>query len=213
MRSPMTSPSLRAGARRAASGRAGRLALAVLAGVALVALGFACSSDSDRRGGPVTRITEPEDAIDEALMVALSQAKNFHHKARVYMSDGQLPLATAAVRQILAVRFPPAAPEAEDVVLDARAMLAKLLVAQGQVEAAMSVVDEGLAVASRDSFFVANLYTVKGEVLQAQAELLVSTGQPADGDRAREVRKQAIIAFDKSIAINEALQKRILEEK
>ena len=191
-----------------------RLALAVLLGGALVALGFACSNEpgSDGGKGAVTRITAPEDAIDESLMIALSQAKNFHHKARVYMSDGQLPLATDAVRTILAIEFPAGAPEAEDVRLDARAMLAKLLVAQGQVDAAMSVVDEGLASATRESFFVANLYTVKGEVLQAQAELLVATGQPGDAERAREVRKQAIVAFDKSIAINEALQKRILGE-
>lgn len=189
-----------------------RGALALLA-AGLVALGVvACGDDGDRTNRTVTRITQPEDAIDETLMLALSQAKNFHHKARVYMSDGQLPLATTAVRQILAVPFPAGAPEAEDVRLDARALLAKLLVAQGQVDAAMSIVDEGLAAATRESFFVANLYTVKGEVLQAQAELLVSTGQPADGARAREVRKQAIVAFDKSIAINEALQKRILGE-
>jgi ATP/maltotriose-dependent transcriptional regulator MalT len=189
------------------------LALAALCGAALALAGVAaCSSESGGERGSVTRVAQPEDVIDEGLMLALSQAKNFHHKARVYMSDGQLALATTAVRQILAVKFPDGAPEAEDVRLDARAMLAKLLVAQGQVDAAMSVVDEGLAAASRESFFVANLYTVKGEVLQAQAELLTSTGQPADGDRAREVRRQAIIAFDKSIAINEALQKRILGE-
>lgn len=189
------------------------LALAVLAGAVLALLGVAaCDNGGDRRSS-VTRITQPEDVIDEGLMLALSQAKNFHHKARVYMSDGQLAPATTAVRQILAIQFPDGAPEAEDVRLDARAMLAKLLVAQGQVDAAMSVVDEGLALATRESFFVANLYTVKAEVLQAQAELLVSTGQPADGDRAREIRLQAITALDKSIKINEVLQKRILEEK
>jgi hypothetical protein len=189
------------------------LTLAALAGAVLALIGVAaCNGDGDRRGS-VTRITQPEDVIDEGLMLALSQAKNFHHKARVYMSDGQLAPATTAVRQILAIQFPDGAPEAEDVRLDARAMLAKLLVAQGQVDAAMSVVDEGLALATRESFFVANLYTVKAEVLQAQAELLVSTGQPADGDRAREIRLQAITALDKSIKINEALQQRILEEK
>jgi len=187
--------------------------LGMCAAMALTVGLFACGNDSGRDGRTVTRLTQPEDAIDESLMLALSQAKNFHHKARVYMSDGQLPLATAAVRQILAIEFPDGAAEAEDVRTDARALLAKLLVAQGQVDAAMSVVDEGLAAATRESFFVANLYTVKGEVLQAQAELLVSTGQPADGDRAREIRKQAIVAFDKSIAINTALQQHILEEK
>jgi hypothetical protein len=193
--------------------RSAPFALAALAGAVVALAGMvACESDSNRQGGSVTRVAQPEDVIDEGLMLALSQAKNFHHKARVYMSDGQLPLATTAVRQILAIEFPGGAPEADDVRLDARAMLAKLLVAQGQVDAAMSVVDEGLTAASRDSFFVANLYTVKGEVLQARAELLTSTGEPADGERAREVRRQAIIAFDKSIAINEALQKRILGE-
>ena len=40
------------------------------------------------------------DVIDEELMVALGQAKNFHRKAKVYMSDGNLPAATASVRQI-----------------------------------------------------------------------------------------------------------------
>jgi hypothetical protein len=201
---------------RLSSGPVRNLLVGLLTGIALTlgAVGLvACNNnESESRGGSVTRVAQPEDVIDEGLMLALSQAKNFHHKARVYMSDGQLALATTAVRQILAIEFPAGAPEAEDVRLDARAMLAKLLVAQGQVDAAMSVVDEGLAAATRESFFVANLYTVKGEVLQAQAELLVSTGMPADGDRAREIRKQAIVAFDKSIAINETLQKRILGE-
>lgn len=192
-----------------------RLLLGIVAGMALAfgAVGLvACTHESDRQGGSVTRVAEPQDVIDEGLMLALSQAKNFHHKARIYMSDGQYALATTAVRQILAIQFPAGAPEAEDVRLDARAMLAKLLVAQGQVDAAMSIVDEGLASATRESFFVANLYTVKGEVLRAQADALVATGQPGDAERAKEIRRQAIIALDKSIAINDALQKRILGE-
>lgn len=205
-------PSPRRRRRRAILRTAALAALAALI-MAAGAAGLACSSDGDRRGGSVTRITEPEDVIDEGLMIALSQAKNFHHKARVYMSDGQLALATTAVRQILAIEFPAGAAEAEDVRLDARAMLAKLLVAQGQLDAAMTVVDEGLTGAGRESFFLANLYTVKGEVLQAQAEVLAATGQPVDGERAREVRRQAILAFDRSIAINEALQRRLLEER
>ena len=60
-------------------------------------------------------------------MIALSKAKNFHHKAKVYMSDGNIAEAIASVREILSLQFPAGAPEAEDVRNDARALLAKLL--------------------------------------------------------------------------------------
>ena len=101
--------------------------------------------------------------------MALAQAKNFHHKAKVYMTDGNLAEATAAVRQILSLKFPPNTPEADDVRNDARAMLAKLLISQNQLEEAMRTVNEGIAQSPRESFFVANLYTVQGEVHEARA--------------------------------------------
>ncbi|HUJ58560.1 MAG TPA: hypothetical protein VLX92_08710, partial [Kofleriaceae bacterium] len=91
---------------------------------ALLAAGCsACSSSSDHEPPPGTRLTEPSDAIDQDLMIALSQAKNFHHKAKVYMSDGNVPAAIASVREILSLKFPPGAPEADDVRADARALL------------------------------------------------------------------------------------------
>ena len=61
---------------------------------------------SPAQGSSVTQVTEPSDAIDQKLMVALSQAKNFHHKAKVYMSDGNTAAAIASVREILSLRFP-----------------------------------------------------------------------------------------------------------
>lgn len=174
----------------------------------------ACGSSGEERAPAesVTKVAQAEDAITQDLMIALAQAKNFHHKARVYMSDGKPDLAIAAVRSILAVPFPPGAPEAEDVLADARALLAKLLVAKGELDAAMSEIDAGLARATRESFFVANLYTVKGEVLEAQAVRLDET-VPADATRSRELRRQAIVAFDKSISINAALQQRLMEDR
>jgi tetratricopeptide (TPR) repeat protein len=187
-------------------------ALAMAASFTAGALSCTSSNRDDDRtgvGGGTTRLTEPEDAVSEDLMVALAQAKNFHHKAKVYMSDGNLTEAIASVRQILAIQFPPTAPEAEDVRLDARALLAKLLVGQGKVDEAMRVVDEGIASASRDSFFLANLYTVRGEVLEAQAAL--ADDGTADGrTRAADERRAAIAAYDKSIQINEQLQKRVV---
>ena len=177
----------------------------------------ACSAERDA-GSPArsaTRLPDPADAdaelIGQDLLVALAQAKNFHHKAKVYMTDGNLPAATASVRQILSLAFPRGAPEADDVRNDARALLAKLLISQSQLDEAARTVAEGLAQSQRESFFVANLYTVQGEIHEARAAALDASdaGKPA----ARDERHAAIEAYDHSIQINERLQKKLMEER
>jgi tetratricopeptide repeat protein len=199
----------------------------VIAGWAL-ALGAlalaACSTERDA-GSPArtgeaprsaTRLTDPADAeaselIGQDLLVALAQAKNFHHKAKVYMTDGNLAAATASVRQILSLAFPRGAPEADDVRNDARALLAKLLISQGQLDEAARTVAEGLAQSQRESFFVANLYTVQGEIHEARAAAL-DAGDPGKA-AARDERHAAIESYDHSIQINERLQKKLMEER
>lgn len=185
---------------------------ATLLVIAIALAGGACNETSTAPSGgspgSVTRVAEPGDVIDQELMVALAQAKNFHHKAKVYMTDGNLAEATAAVRQILSLRFPANAPEADDVRLDARALLAKLLVSQGHLDEAMRTVEEGLASSQRESFFVANLHTVQGEIHEARAAVLDGEGQKT---QATEARRAAIAAYDRSIQINEALQKKLME--
>ncbi|MBA3502011.1 MAG: hypothetical protein M4D80_02385 [Myxococcota bacterium] len=180
-------------------------AFAVLLTIANVIV-FVTTRDSGSTQSGVTRVAEPDEVIGQELMMALAQAKNFHHKAKVYMTDGKLPEATAAVRQILSLRFPPNTPEADDVRNDARAMLAKLLVAQNQLEEAMRTVNEGIAQSPRESFFVANLHTVQGEVHEARALAYDTSGEKA---KAVEERHAAIGAYDKSIKINEAIQKKL----
>jgi tetratricopeptide (TPR) repeat protein len=181
-----------------------------------IALGActACTSRSkdDGTGGSVTQVTDPADAIDQKLMVALSQAKNFHHKAKVYMSDGNTAAAIASVREILSLRFPDNAPEADDVRNDARALLARLLMGQGQLDEAMNVVKEGLS-SNRESFFVANLYTVKGEIHQARAEQLDAATDDASKAKAKEERHAAIEAFDTSNRIDKKLQDQLMESR
>jgi tetratricopeptide (TPR) repeat protein len=185
------------------------LALAVV-----MALGacVACSSERDASPPPATRVADPTDVIDQDLMIALGQAKNFHHKAKLYMTDGNLTAATASVRQILSLHFPMGAPEADDVRNDARALLAKLLVSQGQLDEAMRTIDEGLAQSQRESFFVANLYTVQGEIHEARAAGFDAAGEPGKASAAEE-RRAAIRSYDRSIQINERLQKKLLEER
>jgi hypothetical protein len=187
-----------------------------MAVVALAAFGgvLACSTESEPppSGRSITRVAEPEDVIDEELMIALAQAKNFHAKAKVYLSDGNLAEAANQMRAILAIPFPPDAPEGDDVRLDARAMLAKVLVADAKVDEAMTVVDQGIGGARRNSFFLANLYTVKGEVHRARATALAA-GAGADPARVVEEKKAAITAFDRSIEIENALREQLRAER
>jgi hypothetical protein len=171
---------------------------------------FSCTGDKDPK--PTTRTADPTEVIGEDLMISLSKAKNFHHKARVYMSDGKIAEAIASVREILSLQFPAGAPEAEDVRNDARALLAKLLVGQGNVEEAMTVVTEGIAQSQRESFFVANLYTVKGEIHEARAAAL-DASDPANKPKIVEEKRAAIAAYDKSNQINTVLQQQLMEER
>ncbi len=179
--------------------------------VLLVVLGLTgCSSSSEHseEHQPVTVLPQAREVVGEELMLCLAQAKNFHHKADVYLGDANLRAAIEAVEKILAVPCPPL-PEAADAALDARARLAKLLVLDGRLDAAMEVVDAGLAEAVRESFFLANLHTVRGEIWEARAALLDERDASPEASAAR---RAAIEAYDRSIAINEALQRRILEE-
>jgi tetratricopeptide (TPR) repeat protein len=190
------------------------LALALALGMALAGLG-ACGPDRD--AGPersVTALPEPDqgEPLSEELMLALSLAKNYHHKADVLAQEGRADESAEALRQILTIRFPDGAPEAEDVRLDARARLAKLLARQGLIDEAVRVVEDGLAGAPRRSFFLANLYTVKGEVHEAQAAALDQQGTAEAATAASEARRAAIAAFDESIRINRALQEALLQE-
>jgi tetratricopeptide (TPR) repeat protein len=176
--------------------------------IALVVLA-ACSSETPQgTQGPVTQTAEPTDVIDQELMIFLGQAKNFHHKAQVYTGEGKYEDAIAAVRKILSLPYPPNAPEADDVRLDARARLAKLLLARDSIEDAMQIVSEGLAPRQRESFFVANLFTVKGEIHEALVAKYVAANEPAKADAER---RAAIAAYDRSIQINEGLQKKLME--
>jgi tetratricopeptide (TPR) repeat protein len=185
----------------------------VILGISIAAaVGFAaCSSERDAPPAPptaMTRVADPSDAIGEDLMLALGQAKNHHRKAKVYMADGNLSAAIAAVRQVLSLQFPRGAPEADDVRNDARALLAKLLMNQGQIDEAARTVDEGLAQSQRESFFVANLYTVQGEIHEARAAAFDAQGESGKPSATAE-RRAAIASYDRSIRINEQLQKKL----
>jgi type IV pilus biogenesis protein CpaD/CtpE len=180
--------------------------------VVVVALLASCAQRDSGAPPSSTQLAEPTDVIDQDLMLALSQAKNFHHKAKIAMTDGHTDEAIASVRAILSLHFPANAPEAADVRDDARALLAKLLVGKGDLDEAMRIVQEGIAASTRESFFVANLYTVAGEIHEASAKQLDDAMDSGRSQPAIAERHAAIEAFDKSNQIDAALQKQIMEK-
>ena len=179
-----------------------RAVASAIAMASLLGLGVGCASRSD--DGPDRRVTElpaPGPELSQDLMLGLSLARNYHHKADVYLKEAKVEQAIASVREILSIKFPAGSPEGEDVVHDARARLAKLLVTRGALDEAQKVVDEGIAGASRRSFFLANLHAVRGEVMEARA----AKTDDSDAAAATAARKQAIESYDRAIAIEKAL--------
>jgi tetratricopeptide (TPR) repeat protein len=190
-------------------GRSLRLLLPLaLLGLLVTALLGACSGERSESQRSLTRLPTPDEVSSEALMVALAQARNHHHKADVYLGEGNLPAAVESVQRVLSLEFPRNAAEAEAVKLDARARVAKLLVAQDQLDEALRVARDGTAEATGESFFLANLYTVIGEIHEARAARLGAS----DAAVATAERKQAISAYDRAIAINEIVQKQLAKE-
>jgi tetratricopeptide (TPR) repeat protein len=179
-----------------------RLAAVAIALAGLLGSAAGCASRSD--DGPDRRVTElpaPGPELSQELMLGLSLARNYHHKADIYLKEAKVEQAVASVREILAIKFPPGSAEGEDVVHDARARLAKLLVTRGALDEAQKVVDDGIAGASRQSFFLANLHAVRGEVMEARA----AQTDESDAAAATAARKQAIESYDRAIAIEKAL--------
>lgn len=187
-----------------------RVLVATLSMVLAVAIATGCKSESksdEANRGALTTLTEPANALSEELMLSLGQAKNFHHKADVFISDGKLEEAANEVAKIMKISFPKDAPESEDALLDTRARLAQMRAAQGRLDEAMKLVDDGIASASRQSFFLANVHTVRGEIFEAKAE-----AAEVGSDAANRAKMQALKAFDASIQINDTLIKQLKTE-
>lgn len=186
--------------------------IALAAGLAAAVSAGSCAQDERDDGekkGRVTEITPAGDALSEELMLALSMAKNLHHKADVYLAEMKSDEAAGALKEILQIRFPDGAPEAEDVTLDARARLAKLLASQGKLDEAMTVAEDGIKAAKRRSFFLANLHAVRGEVLEGRA-VQIEDSQPAE---AKKLRVDAIKSLDEAIQIEKVLLDKRYQER
>jgi len=143
-------------------------------------------------------------------MATLASARAHHHQADIYQRQGQADQAMAAVKKILALDLDSRYPEAEEVRLDAAARLAKMMLSREDADQALGLVDGQIKGAQRESFYLSNLHSVRGEILEFQAKALDKAG---DKDRAKEVSREAIAAFERSIVINKKLQQRLLKKE
>jgi hypothetical protein len=184
-----------------------RRLLVLVVAVALGVLG--CSSERARVDAPAAERV-PSGAVSTELLAALEAAQKLHHHADALLRDGQTDAAIAEVAAVLEVRFPADAPEADDVRLDARARLGKLYLSAGRLDDAERVVEDGLATVTRDSFFLANLYNVRGELHEARAAQLEEKSDDAAAAKA-ELRR-AIEAYARGQDINVRVQARVYQE-
>lgn len=137
--------------------------------------------------------------VDEQLLAALGLAQSYQHQADELEALGERREALTKVRLIQEIPFPDGAPEGEDVRLDAWGRIAELQLATGDLEAADDAIRRGLAESSRASFFKARLHAVRGRILRARAERSREEGRAEEG---RQISREAIDAFEQSIAIN-----------
>ena len=169
--------------------------------LALALLATACASrPSDCCPCPA------EGQLSKELLLQLASVRALHHKADMLLKVGDKPGALVAVRQILLLDLNNRWPEAEEARLDAAARLAKLLLDMGQADEALKETEKGIEGVTRDSFYLSNLHSVRGEVLEQQVKVLDSGGMK---EEARSMARQAIAAFELSIAINKRLQDKL----
>jgi tetratricopeptide (TPR) repeat protein len=175
-------------------------------GAALVALALMLTAGCAAKRADLCPCPEGKQ-LDQELMLVLSSARALHHQADIHLQQGEVESAIEAVRQILALKLDAKWPEAEEVRLDATARLAKLLLNKGDDEPALTLVDSAIASAPRESFYLSNVHSVRGEILEQRSKRLDGQGNK---EGARQSAREAIAAFERSIAINKRLQQQLL---
>lgn len=153
--------------------------------VALTLLGTSCAMRESQ-------------TVDERLLAALGLAQSYQHQADELAEQGETEAALAKVRLVLEIDFPDVS-EREDVRLDAYGRIAELQLEAGDGRAAEATLERGMEESTRTSYFKARLFSVQGRILRARAAELREAGQEAES---RAVSREAISAFERSIAIN-----------
>lgn len=163
----------------------------------LVAAGSGCHSDDPSKS-------------DEAILLMLGEARALQRYADLKLADGDVDGAITAVREVLSIRFPPSAPETEDVLLDAHARLARLLLSRGGAaaeEQALAELEAGRRAATRDSFFRSHLENITADVYAARGRRLT------DKEAQKEARQKEAQALERVIEIDRRLQRALFNTR
>ncbi len=153
---------------------------------------------------------EDPGKTDEAMLLMLSEARALQRYADLKLVDGDVEGAMASVREVLAIHFPPSAPETEDVLLDAHARLARLLLARGGQEAeerALAELEAARRLATRDSFFRSHIENIAADVYAARAKRLT------EPEAQKEARRQEAQALERVIEIDRRLQRALFNTR
>ena len=155
----------------------------------LVLLALGCS----RREPPAASEAE------RSALAMLREARDVHADADTRVGSGDIDGAIVVLQAAVEQLSRRSESEAEDLANDTRARLALLLMEQGNFESADSVLAAGIEAATRPSFFVANLHTVRGKLLETRA-----AGTSNDA-----LRRDAIESYARAMRMNAALQARL----
>jgi hypothetical protein len=188
-----------------ASRRGRLLAMGLCASVLL----FACAkrSDPDPRAKDACACAPTAPVVSPELLAFLSKVRAAHHQADLAVEKGDRQGAIQALERVLSGPKPPEnAPEAMEVTADTRARLADFRSAGGDFDGAERDIEAGLSLATEVTYFRGHLFEVLGVVLERRAKALEDT----DPQGAERARKGALEAFEKAIAIQDAVIRKAL---
>jgi tetratricopeptide (TPR) repeat protein len=154
------------------------------AGLAALLLGLAlCASGC---GGEMA--SPSSTAEGSPALAQLRRARSLHQFAARRAAAGDVDGAVKALEEVASLQFPAGAPEAADVAVDAMAEISRLLLVAGRAPEAEAAARRAVAAGSAPSYFVGLAWLRLGDALQA-----------------RGLKRQAVDAFERSIAVNNAV--------
>jgi hypothetical protein len=166
----------------------------------------ACRSEATVAGCPSAEPAGPP--IDEPVMAFLSAARALHHEADLKERSDDPAGAIAALERLVALPAPHAV-EVDEVLADARARLAQLRLARGDVDGAERDVQAGLQRVQGPTYFRGHLLEVQGLVHEQRAAALADAGR---SDEAAKARARAVSLLEEAVHVQEQVIDRALAD-
>jgi hypothetical protein len=189
--------------------RGARLLLAAPAVVVLAFAGAVGLAACGRENGGTSGAGTAESAVvvDTQVLAYLSEARALHHEADVKEQQGDYAGAVLAIDRLVRAEKPhpgDRVPEIEEVLADAHARLAELLIRTHDTERASREIENGLRHAPDVSYFRGHLFEVDGLVEEARGATFADAGKRDEAEKARALAvkrfEEAVVTQDEVIA-------------